>query len=121
MNILKYAQVSALEGAVVSVFPSIDEISRQWTATAEQRREIYQAMYQLQKQHTPDSKLTLDMATRFLSSFEGSSDDVAGAKVIASESCILAVRLEDVYQFDELLNLRALQQVRSSRHHLNSY
>ena len=102
-----------LTKAVLPALKDVDELLRNWGATTQQKRDIYKAIYQVYSATNPNSKMVFENERKYLETYQGNEDDVSEAKQCAADAAVLAVKLDDINRCDDLLELRAVKQVRS--------
>jgi len=102
-----------------SVFPVLQQVEllfKQWNATIKQKRETYRLMCEIRKINNANSKSYFNTLKKYLFTFENNKDDVSVAIKQAKDTAILAIKLEDIYQCDDLLDLRTMKQLQTNEH-----
>jgi len=103
--ILQFSRVTHHSDLLIPQFKDIDKRINEWGINTKQRRDLYKLIRDVLK----DSKKSIEahkFTTKYLSTFQGGLDNEQAAATEEAIGAILeAVRLPELYQFDELLEL----------------
>jgi len=114
-HILSYATESGHSDITLPELSKAEDWLAQWGATTEQSRELYLIISQIYKDHDQTANV-FETLQKYLATFDHVEDQsTLDSPSIEVEKVILqAVQLPDVFQLDNLLDLRAVQQFENS-------
>lgn len=114
-HILSFATDSGHSDITLPELSKAEEWVRQWGASTEQARELYLVISQIYKEHDQTANV-FETLQKYLATFDHVEDQsTLDSPSIEVEKVILqAVQLPDVFQLDNLLDLKAVQQFENS-------
>jgi len=120
LNILQYSIASELTKAVVPVLDQVDRLLQEWNATPQQKRDTYKAIVDVLGNSNPNSMKLFENQKKFLKAIEDTEDMSVAAEVAVSAS-VLAMKLDEIHQVDDLLELKAVQHLASVPEHKTTF
>lgn len=113
LSILKFSINVEKPQAVLPAISQVDQLIIQWKSSVQQKREIYNLVCQILRLDNANSKPFYESLKKYLATYENSEDDVSPVLQHAVDAALLAIKLENIHQYDDLLELRAMKQVNS--------
>jgi len=115
-HILSYASESGHADITLPELSKAEDWLRQWGASTEQSRGLYLTISQIYKDHDQTANV-FETLQKYLATFDHVEDQsTLDSPSIEVEKVILqAVQLPDVFQLDNLLDLKAVQQFENSK------
>ena len=109
LAILEFGVATKQTKVLLPALKQIDQLLDQWKSSIQQRREIYNLACQIRKSDNQNSQCYYESLKQYLTSFENSKDETPVQHAV--DAAILAIKLENIHQYDDLLKLRAIKQV----------
>jgi len=111
MAILSYAKASNNSEVVLPQFKHIDRWLKIWGANVEQTRKLYGLVYKI-LEGTNKSVLAYRALIKYLSTFDKAEEEALfSAKEDAVKAAVSAVKLPEIHQCEELLEIPAVRQL----------
>jgi translation initiation factor 3 subunit M len=121
MSILQYALDSNNTEVVIPHFKNIDEWIKTWATNTEQTRKIYRLVSHI-LQVSNKSLQAYHTLIKYLRTFESTDEEaLVSAKEAGVRAASQAIKLSEVNQFDELLEIPAIKQLQSDPVHSKLY
>eukprot|EP01103_Thecamoeba_quadrilineata_P005987 TRINITY_DN15728_c0_g1_i1.p1 TRINITY_DN15728_c0_g1~~TRINITY_DN15728_c0_g1_i1.p1 ORF type:complete len:398 (+),score=70.68 TRINITY_DN15728_c0_g1_i1:40-1233(+) len=121
MSILQYALDSTNTEIVIPTFKNVDDWVKTWAANTEQTRKLYKVIYnilQVSNKNLP----SFNALIKYLRTIESSETEaLTSAKELAVRATSQAIKLPEVNQFDELLEIPAIKQLETDSVHAKLY
>jgi len=105
---LKYAKSVGKGSLVTGCFPSLEEQAKSWGVEASERRALYKLAADVAKEEKVSDATEYPILRGFLATFD-TEGDLSEAKEEAKRAAIIAIRLNDIHQCHDLLELKAVK------------
>ena len=111
LSILNFAIETDNTKILIPVLPQLKSLLEQWNSTPEQKQTIYKSVCDLYKKNNPSSLVYYESLKVYLKTFEETKNEISEAIPSSVEAAVLAIKLDSIHQCDDLLELKAIEQV----------
>merc|ERR1711913_180642 len=121
LSILNFAIETDNTKIVIPVLPQLKSLLEQWNSTPEQKQTIYKSVCELYKKNNPSSFVYYEALKVYLKTFEETNNEISESIPSSVEAAVLAIKLDNIHQCDDLLELKAIEQLKNDDKHSKIY